>query len=160
MNELTDLYPFMEKRVHVIATRDADNQPTIGILIGVKPIDDDRVAIMIAEQYFEAIAQNLQENGAIAIMGVEPTTLESYQFKGHFERFEDDPKLFNELVALALPVLAEHVRNVCEAYRLPPPGDPTGKPVATPKRMAIVKITQVFRQTPGPGAGAELRVKA
>jgi hypothetical protein len=155
VNPLIDsaLAAFMQSGVAmVIASRDANNVPAIvrGGGCRVAP-DGERVTIFIAPEQAGRFLDDIRATGCIAAVMVETiSTYECYQIKGILARIvalatEDHARIrsyrqafFKNLTNIGLP-------PTLSAGMLPEPPDAFIGVEFTP--------TEIFRQTPGPGAG-------
>jgi len=144
-----DLAAFVSSGVSIyIATRNADFEPH-GTRVWALRVEDDREHVLayLFEGGAEQILQDLENNGQVALAVSRPTDHRSCQLKGAFagvrpcrpderagvERQADG--FLRELETIGIPrtLTAGWIVWPCVALR--------------------VRVGQVFRQTPGPGAG-------
>ena len=135
----------------VIGTRDASLMPECtrawGILVGV---DRASVTVFLTEPISKKTLENLRENGQIAISCARPTDHTACQLKGRVRVIraanEHDREanrrwyrdFLGELTAVGVP------SHLGEAW------------ITEPRLAVEVDVTDVFEQTPGPGAGEKV----
>jgi hypothetical protein len=155
VNPLIDplLAAFMQSGVAmVIASRDADNVPSIVRGGGCRVAADGlRVTIFIATEQAGRVLDDIRATGSIAAVMVETTSsYECYQIKGILAQLvpltADDPaRIRNYRQAFFQNITNTGLPPTVSAGILPEPPDAFIGVEFTP--------TEVFRQTPGPGAG-------
>jgi hypothetical protein len=135
----------------VVGTRDASLIPECTRAWGIL-VHEDRtsVTIFLTDTISRKTIQNLRENGQIAISCARPTDHQACQLKGRLRtirpteaserdgrrRWRDD--FLGELVAVGIPAA------LFEAL------------ITEPALAVDIEVTDVFHQTPGPGAGEKL----
>jgi hypothetical protein len=143
------LFDLLQTGVSVIVgTRDASFMPESTRAWGIHVAKDcASVTIFLTEAISKKTLQNLRDNGLVAISCTRPTDHVACQLKGRLRTIRpagqtDREQSANwhrdftqELVAIGVP------SGMCEAWMTEP-------------ALAIeVDVTEVFHQTPGPGAG-------
>ena len=148
-----ELADFLESGLSInVATRDDELQPE-GAMAWAARVHDDRshLTVFLHEKSGRAMLRNLKVHPEIAIVFDQPTSHRACQVKGRFvstrrgkaaERAEVERQLdgfFMDLEAIGIP------RAMAAAWKIWP-------------CVAIeMRVTQLFEQTPGPGAGEPLR---
>ncbi len=144
---------FLESGLSInVATRDDDCQPGGEVGWAVR-VHDDRVhlTVFLYEKAAPAMLRNLKRHPEIAVALDQPTSHRACQVKGRFvsarrgkatERAEVERQVagfFSELEAIGIP------RAMVAGFRTWP-------------CVAIeLRVTHLFEQTPGPGAGEPIR---
>lgn len=132
----------------IVGTRDATLMPESTRAWGIR-VGRDRtsVTIFLTAAISGKTIQNLRENGLVAISCTRPTDHVACQLKGRLRRIRptvqrdrDSSKTWHrefvgELVAIGVPA------DLCEAW------------ITEPALAIDIDVTDVFHQTPGPGAG-------
>jgi hypothetical protein len=143
---------FLESGLSInVATRDRECQPD-GALAWAVRVHDDRLhlTVFLYEKSAPAMLRNLSTHPEIALAFDQPTSHRACQIKGRFvstrrgkrtERAEIQRQVdgfFTELEAIGIPRAMVAGRKIwpCVAIEL--------------------RVTQLFEQTPGPGAGEPL----
>ena len=132
----------------IVGTRDSSLMPEStrawGIVVGESRAS---VTIFLTEAISKKTLRNLRDNGLIAISCTRPTDHVACQLKGRLraiapatqsEREQSrrwHREFTQELVAIGVPAV------LCEAW------------VTEPALAVEIDVTEVFHQTPGPGAG-------
>lgn len=148
----TDLADFLESGLSiVVATRDADLQPN-GAVAWAAHVKRGgaRLIVYLHEQAAREMLANLEAYPAIAINFDLPTDHRACQVKGNF--------------VAARPARAGEREEVeCQVDRFADALEAIGIPRAMGEGWQVwpcmaleVEVTQLFEQTPGPGAGAVL----
>ena len=135
----------------VVGTRDAMLMPECTRAWGIRVTEDRKsVTIFLTEAISQKTLQNLRENEHIAISCTRPTDHMACQLKGRLRTIRpagqrDDESsrrwhrdFLEELVAIGVPA------QLCEAW------------ITQPALAVDIEVTDVFLQTPGPGAGEKL----
>ncbi|MGH7233716.1 MAG: pyridoxamine 5'-phosphate oxidase family protein [Nitrospiraceae bacterium] len=135
----------------VVGTRDASLLPECTRAWGILVHEDGTsVTIFLTDTISRKAIQNLRENGQIAISCARPTDHQACQLKGRLRairptdardrdcrrRWSDD--FLGELIAIGVPTA------LFEAL------------ITEPALAVDIDVTDVFHQTPGPGAGEKL----
>ena len=143
------LFDLLQTGVSVIVgTRDSSLMPESTRAWGIQ-VGENRasVTIFLTEAISKKTLQNLRDNGLIAISCTRPTDHVACQLKGHLRtirparpadreisrRWHRD--FTQELIAIGVPA------GLCEAW------------ITEPALAVEIEVTDVFHQTPGPGAG-------
>lgn len=135
----------------IVGTRDSTLMPEStrawGIRVGK---DRDSVTIYLTEAISRKTIDNLKANGLVAISCTRPTDHVACQLKGRLRTIrpadQRDRNSSNtwyreftgELVAVGVPA------EMCEAL------------ITAPALAIDIEVTDVFHQTPGPGAGEKI----
>ncbi len=132
----------------MVGTRDAALMPesTRAWGIRVEP-DGASVTLFLTEAVSRKTIENLRENGLIAISCTRPTDHVACQLKGRLRTIRPAAPgdrdctrtwhrgFIEELVAIGVPA------QVCEGW------------ITEPALAVVIQVTDIFHQTPGPGAG-------
>jgi hypothetical protein len=143
------LFDLLQTGVSVIVgTRDASLMPESTRAWGIHVAKDcASVTIFLTEAISQKTLQNLRDNGLVAISCTRPTDHVACQLKGRLRTIRpagqtDREQSTNwhrdftqELVAIGVP------SGMCEAW------------MTEPALAVEIDVTEVFHQTPGPGAG-------
>lgn len=135
----------------IVGTRDAALMPESTRAWGIR-IGRDRasVTIFLTETISKKTLENLRENGLIAISCTRPTDHVACQLKGRLRKIRPATRhdqadsnswhreFTGELVAIGVPA------ELCEAW------------ITEPALAVDIDVTDVFHQTPGPGAGEKI----
>jgi hypothetical protein len=135
----------------VVGTRDASLIPECTRAWGIRVNKDGRsVTIFLTETMSRKTLENLRENGQVAISCARPTDHMACQLKGRLHAIRPagarDRECRNrwgqdfrgELMAIGVPA------HLFDAL------------IRDPALAAEIDVTEVFHQTPGPGAGEKL----
>ena len=131
-----------------VGTRDESLMPECTRAWGIRVGQDRRsVTIFLTEAISKTTLRNLRENGLVAISCTRPTDHVACQLKGRLRAIRPaDPRdrqtsrnwhreFVGELVAIGVPA------QLAEAW------------ITEPALAVDIDVTDVFHQTPGPGAG-------
>lgn len=132
----------------IVGTRDSSLMPESTRAWGIH-IAKDRTAVTVflTEAISQKTLQNLRENGLVAISCTRPTDHVACQLKGRLRTIRQAGQadreqstswhrdFVGELVAIGVPA------DLCEAW------------ITEPALAIDIDVTDVFHQTPGPGAG-------
>lgn len=135
----------------IVGTRDSSLMPESTRAWGIH-IAKDRasVTIFLTEAISQKTLQNLRENGLVAISCTRPTDHVACQLKGRLRAIRQTGQadldlsrswhrdFVGELVAIGVPP------GMCEAW------------ITEPALAVEIDVTDVFHQTPGPGAGEKV----
>ncbi len=135
----------------VVGTRDATLTPECTRAWGIRAGKDrTSVTVFLTEAISQKTLQNLRENGQIAISCTRPTDHVACQLKGRLRAIRPagqrdlessrnwHREFVGELVAIGVPA------QLCEAW------------ITEPALAVDIDVTDVFHQTPGPGAGEKV----
>jgi hypothetical protein len=144
---LDDLRLFLELGLSLVCvTRDSRMLPEITRCGGARLGDDGILRVLFAMPESTRTLANIEDNGALALSCVRPTTYRTLQVKGHDARRiewpEGDP----------IP-LAHREKFMSEVEVLGLPRTITGSLWSTRFVAIGFTPTDIFDQTPGPGAG-------
>jgi len=114
-----------------VATASKDGRPNVVPMSYVKALDDSTV--LIADNYMDKGAKNLEENPQVAICVWDTETKQSYQIKGTAEVFRSGP-IFDETVAWVSGT----------------------KPQLETKAAVVVSVTNAYVCQPGPDLGKDV----
>src|SRR5919201_3077316 len=135
----------------IIGTRNAALMPECTRAWGIRVTADGKATVFLAETISQRTLENLRENGLIAISCTRPTDHVACQLKGRVRSIRPASaadrdaarqwhrEFIGEIIAIGVPA------ELCEAW------------IAEPTVSVEVDVTDVFEQTPGPGAGEKLR---
>ena len=132
----------------IIGTRDAANGPEIGRGVGAGMTDDaEGIEVMFSAWQWPGVVDNLRDNGRMAVTFARPSDYVSYQLKGrstlraaHVRDIEHSRHYMAEMNAvltqlgLTTELIAPWLTN-------------------RDLRVAILKVEEIYVQTPGPRAG-------
>jgi hypothetical protein len=135
----------------VVGTRDASLMPECTRAWGLR-VERDRttLTVFLAETISQKTLENLRENGVMAVSCTRPTDHLACQLKGRVRRIRaitlDDQEVsrrghrdfLEELTAIGVP------SELSQAW------------IAEPTLAVEMEVTDVFEQTPGPGAGVKV----
>lgn len=139
----------------VVATRDENLMPESMMAIGAKPHPDLRnFTVYLPEALADATVRNLLRNGGVAITLVRPRDHKALQIKGKFVTLRRSTEADREIQALGRAGLIEQFASI----GIPRPV--TRRLVWWPSLAIEMCVSQVYLQTPGPGAGEPLTQKA
>jgi len=148
-----DLGAFLESGLAiVVATRDGDLEPDGAAALAVR-VHEDRAGVTVFF-YHEAAAQmllNLESHPEIALDLDLPTTHRACQVKGRYvasrpAREEERPEIERQVEGLATDLEAIGIPRAMMAGW-----------VTWPCTALEMRVTELFEQTPGPGAGEPLK---
>lgn len=135
----------------MIGTRDASLMPECTRAWGIHIAGDRRtVTIFLSKAIAGKTIQNLRENGKLAVTCTRPTDHITCQLKGQVRSMKPvtsvdretskrwHREFMAELTAIGVP------STLCEAW------------IAEPTVAVKMTVTDVFDQTPGPGAGKQI----
>ena len=147
---------FLEERANVgfAGTRDAALVP-LGHRLSAWQVDvAGRALTAFMRPFSEArFVESLRENGAIAFTIGEMTTHETYQIKGRYLSHRPVQGVEAELADRVRDRLAKTLLAQYHDERI----DPFVRAsIPTPTLAVAVEVTEVFVQTPGPGAGERI----
>lgn len=147
-----ELIAFIESGLSVlVGTRDANLMPETVRGVGVVPRADGRsVRIYIPAANGARTLDNLRDNGHVALTMSRPSTHETVQLKGTVTSVTDAGDHDRALVDRYLATFAEVLSYCGMAQNL------TRRLCNWPAAVIDMHVTDVFQQTPGPGAGERL----
>jgi hypothetical protein len=143
-----------------VAARDARNLPSISRALGCRfSRDRRRLTVFLSRAQAAAVLADVRDNGAVAVVFADPSTHESWQFKGADAREEplargDAGRIRTYVETFVRDVTPlghrpELIRLLFAGPRETPPPDDWAAVTFTP--------ADVFTQTPGQAAGEPLR---
>ena len=146
-----ELVEFLSRYVDIhVGTRDASLRPHSARASAIRPEDDQHVVVYLPELGADAALEDLEDNGQIAIFVGRPPDNHAYQIKGTVTSVRTaDPD--------ERPFVESHWGSFLDSMAMIGVIRPTFDhwPV-WPSRALTVRVTAVFSQTPGPGAGASI----
>jgi hypothetical protein len=148
-----ELARFLEQGLSIlIAVRDVNMAP-YGVRVSAVAVDEDRthVTAYIHQSVAAKILEHLKENGQVALGFSRPTDHRAYQVKGTFVDSHVCRPRERDFVQRQF----EAFRGELEAVGIPP--SMTAKWKSWPSVAVRILVTEVFAQTPGPGAGEAVR---
>ncbi|MCE3224172.1 MAG: hypothetical protein K0S58_2352 [Nitrospira sp.] len=135
----------------IVGTRDSSLMPESSRAWGIRAARDRAsVTIFLTEAVSQQTLRNLRENGLVAISCTRPTDHVACQLKGRLRTIRPAEQadreysagwhrdFIQELVAIGVPA------DLCEAW------------ITGPALAIEIDVTEVFHQTPGPGAGEKV----
>lgn len=144
-----ELEAFLESGLAiVVATRDHDLQPDCAAAWAVRVHADRRhLTVFLFEAAAAEMLDNLQRFSEIAIDLDRPTTHRACQVKGHFVASRTARSSEREVVETQADAFAEDLATI---------GIPREMMAAWPRwpcAAVKVRVTEIYEQSPGPGAG-------
>jgi hypothetical protein len=146
---------FVEQRANVafVGTRDRHLVPFGNRVSGWRIGADQRtMTILVPDKFIERLVESLQQNGELAVTVEEFPSHETYQFKGRYLRHRhalaEDIEAVNHIrrrfMKSMRPIFESQSEDVIKAF-------------VTPPALAVeFEVSEIYLQTPGPGAGARL----
>jgi hypothetical protein len=143
------LYDLLDAGVIVyVGTRSAALEPDAVMGFGMHaPGGSTEITVFIAAAFASAALADLRDNGQIAITIADPTTNRAMQLKGSWigeRRVTDGDRAFLQRYREQL---------TCQLALVGVPRSVSRRLVWWPVVALQVQVTEVFDQTPGPGAG-------
>lgn len=149
------LVRFLEQYANVAfaGIRDRDLVPFGHRVCGWRVGSDQRtMTVLFPDQFTDRLLELLQQNGELAVTVEQFPSHETYQFKGRYVRhrkaLEDDldavDRIRGRWVKSMRPIYADQPEDVLKAF------------VLSPVLAVDVEVSEIYVQTPGPGAGARL----
>lgn len=121
-----------KQKVIPLATASQSCVPNV-IYIGILKILDDET-LVLADNYFNKTATNMEENPRVAIVCWDPETRRSYQIKGKVVEFQDKGEIYSDM--------SEMIGKRRKDIKM--------------RRAVIVKIEEIYNAASGPSAGTRL----
>ena len=118
-------------KVIPVATASKDGCPNVVPMTFVKALDDS--TLLVADNYMDKGATNLEENPQIAVLVWDTETKQAYQIKGTAEILRSGP-VFDETVAWVTGL----------------------KPHLTTKAAVVLRVAHVYVCQPGPDLGKDV----
>ena len=146
-----ELAEFLTRHIDIhIGTRDAQLRPHSVRGVAIRSVDDGHVLVFMPAIGADAVVADLTDNGQVAIFVGRPPDHRSYQIKGVFAGSR--PAAPGEQ-----PFVEEHWNSFLDSMDMIGIKRPTMDhwPI-WPAIAVTVRVTAVFSQTPGPGAGASV----
>ena len=146
---------FLEERANAAfaGTRSRDLVPLGHLVSGWSIGADGRtLTVLLARPLTAGLVESLEDNGEMALTVEEFPTHETYQFKGRYVRHRPAQP---QDVALVDGIRERFIRNMRTVYPAAPDGV-VGSFILTPALAVEFEVTEVYVQTPGPGAGQRL----
>lgn len=134
------------------ASRDRELQPEVVRVVGILPVSDgEGFRIFLPHATSARMRENLLAFPRIAIVLTEPITHRALQVKG-------DVRAVRDARDDERPLIDAHLARLTHALGLVgiPPWFARGLP-RWPAWAVAIDVTDVFEQTPGPGAGEPIR---
>lgn len=149
------LVRFLEQYANVAfaGIRNGDLVPFGHRVCGWRVGSDQRtMTILFPDQFTHRLVESLQQNGELAVTVEEFPSHETYQFKGrylrHREALQDDVEAVNRVrgrfVKSMRPIYFDVPEDVLKAF------------VLSPALAVDFEVSEIYLQTPGPGAGTRL----
>jgi uncharacterized protein len=121
-------------KVIPVATASKDGCPNVVPMTFVKVLDDS--ALLVADNYMDKGARNLEENPQVAVSVWDTETKRAYQIKGTAEILRSGP-VFDETVAWVTGL----------------------KPHLTTKAAVVLRVAHVYVCQPGPDLGKDVALR-
>jgi len=121
-------------KVIPVATASKDGCPNVVPMTFVKVLDES--TLLIADNYMDKGARNLEENPQVAVSAWDTETKQAYQIKGTAEIFRSGP-VFDEAVAWVTGI----------------------KPHLTTKAAVVLRVAHVYVCQPGPDLGKDVALR-
>jgi len=134
-------------------TRDRDLVPYGHRVCGWRVGADQRtMTILFSDKFRDRLVESLQQNGELAVTIEEFPSHETYQFKGRYlrcrETIPDDAEVADRVrrrfVKSMRPIYVDQPEAALKAF------------VPEPALAVEFEVTEIYLQTPGPGAGSRL----
>ena len=135
----------------MVGTRDAEFMPECTRAWGIRVAPDrNTITILLSETFAGKTLHNLRENGMVAVTCARPTDHLTCQLKGHVQGIKPvtpeegqlswrwHREFSAELIAIGVS------STLCEGL------------IVEPTIAVDIDVTEVFDQTPGPGAGRKI----
>jgi hypothetical protein len=146
---------FLEQRANVAfaGTRNRDLVPfghrVSGWSIGA---DGRTMTVFVSEPSTAGLVESLQDNGRMAVTIEEFPSHETYQFKGRYVRHRPVQR---EDIDIADRVRVRFIKNMRTVFPAAPE-DIVAAFISEPELAVEFEVSEIFVQTPGPGAGTRL----
>jgi predicted pyridoxine 5'-phosphate oxidase superfamily flavin-nucleotide-binding protein len=135
----------------IVGTVDDGGLPDATRAWGVEVLADGRQLRLLVATNADVTLTNLRANGRIALTATDFLTNESTQLKGHVSTVEArtsvDRIRFDAYCARCIQILTDVDRA---------PAELVGRMIPPEVVACVMTVEQVFDQTPGPAAGAQL----
>jgi hypothetical protein len=146
---------FLEQRANVafVGTRDRNLVPYGNRVSGWRIGADQRtMTILVPDAFTGRLVESLHQNGELAVTVEEFPSHETYQFKGRYLRHRD---ALAEDVEAVDHVRRRFVRSVKPIFDIQ--SEDVMKAFVTRPILAVeFEVSEIYLQTPGPGAGSRL----
>ena len=135
----------------MVGTRDASLMPECTRAWGIRVADDGgTVTVLLAEPFAGKTIDNLRENGQIAVTCTRPTDHITCQLKGRIRSIKRATSADQDLSR------RWHREFMAELTAIGVPSKLSEAWIAEPTLAVEIAVTEVFDQTPGPGAGRKV----
>ena len=147
-----DLAAFLESGVSIhIATRDAALVATGARVAAVRVTDDGtRLTVFVPNVAAAPLLDNLKANGQAAVAFGRPSDDRAFQVKGVFEKAAPATARDRAFITAQWNAFLEDLSSIGFA------AEAAGGWHTWPAVAVRLRVTAVFAQTPGPGAGAPI----
>jgi hypothetical protein len=146
---------FLEQRANVAfaGTRNQDLVPFGHRVSGWRIGADGRTLTAFTSDAFTAgLVESLQENGELALTVEDFPSHETYQFKG---RYVSHRPAHREDIAIVDRIRERFIKNMRTVFPVLPEGI-VGAFISKPGLAVEFEVSEIYVQTPGPGAGARI----
>lgn len=134
--------------VVLLATRDAQLHPHSGRgFRASRGTQRDHLVVWAVPSQSVQVIDDLRDNGAVAVLISVPMTHETFQLKGRMVSIEDAPASDEPMVRARLEMLCQDGERMGVSRRM------VERLEIWPAQLITIAVEQIFRQTPGPGAG-------
>jgi len=147
---------FLEERASVALAGARDNNlvPSGYRVSGWQASADGRtITIYVGSAWSDGLLDALKSNGRIAVTFEEVGTHETYQLKG---RYVSDRPVRPEEVGVANRSRDRFVKGLTTLFPNQPVGAMLAPSIPEPALAIVFEVSEVFLQTPGPGAGTRI----
>jgi hypothetical protein len=147
---------FLDERASVAlaGTRDSQLVPSGHRVSGWQIATDGRtVTVFVGTMWTVGLLDALRSNGRIAVTFEEVGTHETYQLKGHY--VSDRPVRPDE-AAVAHRSRDRFVKGLTTLFPDQPVAAMLAASIPSPDLAIVIEVSEVFLQTPGPGAGTRI----
>jgi hypothetical protein len=147
-----DLVDFLESGISIlVGTRDREMRPDAMRAVGARVSPGrDRITVFLPDASAERAAENLRDNGQIAVAFSRPIDHYSIQIKGRVEDLrpaEDADRVVPDRY---------HAAYVEQLYMVGLPRSLSQRMIVWPSLAVTFSVDDLFVQTPGPDAGKRL----
>jgi hypothetical protein len=145
---------FLEEQANVAfaGTRSRDLVPFGHRVSGWRLGADGRTLTALVADATDILVESLQDNGQIALTVEEFPSHETYQFKGRYVRHRP---LHPDEIHIVERIRGRFAKNMRMVFASMPEGI-AGAFVSKPELAVEFEVSEVYLQTPGPGAGTRL----
>ncbi|MEO8903387.1 MAG: hypothetical protein ABI627_17850 [Polyangiaceae bacterium] len=118
---------------------------------GVELDAEGRLSFVLLDAQTERLRAAIAETRRVAVNATNPLTMESYQFKGDVIEIAEPDEAARQIADQRVAQFTEAISRAGFVQ-----GTAAGVAHPGPARRIVLKVGEVFDQTPGPGAGRRL----